>query len=190
MSTVKTATWRGARPKGLARLSAHAYQQASWTRDDLTFEQHLPSRSCTCEAGEKGHWCKHLTSAFVAAFVDQLEVAQTMEPAVRRKLLKTGTHQTRPDIELALMVAEYKHQEAEQNATPPAPAPEPPPGGGQSQDAYEEECAAIDTQLARAGREADREWLPRRSRRPDAARIAGWQDHSAEVVAQIAAEAA
>jgi uncharacterized Zn finger protein len=114
----KSATWRGSRPKGLARLSGRHYQQASWTRDDLTFEQDLLHRTCTCEAGEKGHWCKHLTSAFIAAFADNMDTARRMEPALRRKLLRQGTHQGRPEIEVALMVAEYEHQKNLQNTEP------------------------------------------------------------------------
>lgn len=180
--------WKGSRPKGLARVSNHVYQQASWTRDDLTFEQHLPSRSCSCEAGEKGHWCKHLTSSFVASFVDNCEVARQMPGALRRKLLKHGTHQARPDIELALMVAEFEEQRDAHEATPP-PAPEPPSGEALPSSQYEDECAYIDTQLAKGGREATQEWLPRRTG-TNRAVIAGWQDHSAELVVRIAQEAA
>jgi hypothetical protein len=192
----QTKSWRGARPKGLARITSSRYQQASWTRDDLTFEQHLPSRTCTCEAGEKGHWCKHLTAAFLAAFVDNCTTAREMEPQLRRKLLKLGTHAERPYIELALCVAEWEKQRDQPAPPQPSPSPE---GEALPSTRYEDDCAYIDTTLAKAGRAADREWTPRRpaaARLPEGNRaagttrpiIAGYQAESAALVAVIAAE--
>lgn len=160
----KQATWKGSRPKHLTRLSGSVYQQASWTRDDLVFSQHLPSRTCSCEAGEKGHWCKHLSSAFVASFVDSMEVARQMPGQLRRKLLKQQTHAGRPDIEMALLVAEWEEQRDQQNEGAP-------PEGGHPVRRSPAEHRALGNQERREN---------------DAAKVAGWQRHSEEVAQQAA----
>lgn len=177
-------TWKGSRPKNLTRVSAHVYQQASWTRDDLTFEQHLPSRTCSCEAGEKGHWCKHMTSALLASFVDNIDVARQMPPALRRKLLSQGTHVGRVDIECALIVAEWEEQRDQQNA--PEPEPEPAVRWVLTEKGQEElEKQDHPVRLP----SSDRRRIASQERREhDAAKVAGWQQHSEEVAALAAAE--
>jgi hypothetical protein len=161
--------WTGSRPKGLARLSNRHYQQASWTRDDLTFEQDLKARSCTCEAGSAGHWCKHLTAAFLASFVDNMQVARQMPGLLRRKLLSEATHQGRGDIEMALVVAEWEEQRDQQNGGPAAHAA----------------AAAHPVRLTRGERRAI---ASQERREHDAAKVAGWQQHSEEVAEAFAAE--
>lgn len=91
-----------------ANLGSGIWQTASWTRPEEIFEQDLNQRSCTCEAGQKGLWCKHLTSALLCSYALQVRKARAADGVVVRGLLNRGTHKGRPDIEMALLLVAWE----------------------------------------------------------------------------------
>jgi hypothetical protein len=91
-----------------ACLGNGIWQTQSWTRDDVVFEQNLNERSCTCEAGQKGLWCKHLTSALLCSYALQVRKARAADGVIVRGLLNRGTHKGRPDVEMALLLVAWE----------------------------------------------------------------------------------
>lgn len=117
-----------AHPPIPASLGNGIWQTASWNDPDTVYQQDLKERTCTCPAGTKGRWCKHLTGALIASFTLQLTKARNADGVVVRALLARGTHRARPEIEMALLLADW-HEQLERwdrmQAETPGEEPEP-----------------------------------------------------------------
>lgn len=116
-----------------ASLGHGIWQTASWNDPETVYQQDLAERTCTCPAGLKGYWCKHLTGALIASFTLQLKKAKQADGRVVRRLLARGDYQGRTDIEMALLLAawhdnlaDWERLQAETPGEEPEPEPVPP----------------------------------------------------------------
>lgn len=94
-----------------ACLGNGIWQTASWTSGD-TYEQDLNERTCTCAAGKKQLWCRHLTGALLCSYTLQVRKARAADGVVVRGLLNRGAHKGRPDIEMALLLVAWEEAQA------------------------------------------------------------------------------
>lgn len=130
-TTKRGASHPGAQPPVSASLGNGVWQTASWTDPESIYQQDLHERTCTCMAGEKGLWCKHLTAAFIASLALQVKKARAADGVVVRGLLNHGTHQGRPDIEMALLLVAWEEAKREWGKlTAEEPGDDPEPAGG------------------------------------------------------------
>jgi hypothetical protein len=139
------ASHAGPNPPTSACLGNGIWQTMSWTRPDETFEQNLNERTCTCEAGQKGLWCKHLTAAFLSSMALQVKKARAADGVVVRGLLNRGVHQARPDIEMALLLVAWEEAlESWKKLQAEDPGDEPEPEGAAVRITAEEYAAGVE----------------------------------------------
>jgi hypothetical protein len=133
------------------------YETPSWSDPGTVYRQDLAARTCTCPAGEKELWCRHLTAAFWQSMANALTTGRDADPRDMRKLLKLKARQDRPELEVAMVIQLHAHLQAEWNekqtpVEPPPAAAGPRPGSWQEHSSLTAEQYASGVALLSEGR--------------------------------------